>query len=403
VLSGGIVVSIPERMFVYRIFGNEIRPTFLSSADHPWLRRLINELDRSIGEPARVAEERLAAIDLGSIPEGLKRMAQVVLLAGVRTRAAGNVPARQIRSMLFRAAGRSSEPRPIIIESVARDLSVTPDEVEECLFADLAGERRVVGYDAALTPEELALRVNLAFVQSILFRSTQVRLAFEGNARAIVRSAKLGGLLCTVMDGTERSGVAIEISGPFSLFRRTHLYGRALSAIVPFLAWTRRFELTAECCIRGRVLELQLKSPAPIFPSAEPRAFDSRVEERFVRRFARIAKDWELIREPEPVRASGTLIFPDFIIQHRHDPARGAWIEIVGFWSPQYLTQKLERLRAAKLPNLILCIDEDLACGDGAAPEDAQILRFRRRLDPALVLGALSARFSDAGGARRAG
>jgi hypothetical protein len=71
--------------------------------------------------------------------------------------------------------------------------------------------------------------------------------------------------------------------------------------------------------------------------------------------------------------AAGTPIFPDFIVQHRHDPARRAWIEIVGFWSPQYVAQKLERLRAARLPNLILCIDEDLACGDGAGPEDAMV------------------------------
>jgi predicted nuclease of restriction endonuclease-like RecB superfamily len=50
------------------------------------------------------------------------------------------------------------------------------------------------------------------------------------------------------------------------------------------------------------------------------------------------------------------------------------------------LTQKLERLRAAHLPNLIVCIDEDRQCGDGELPPDARIVRFRRRVDAAAVM-----------------
>ncbi len=90
--------------------------------------------------------------------------------------------------------------------------------------------------------------------------------------------------------GLTRDDLArIELSGPFALFRRTLLYGRALGAVVPVLAWTRRFKLEATCDIRGRRALVTLATGDPIFPSSEPRPFDRRLEERFARDFARLA------------------------------------------------------------------------------------------------------------------
>ena len=49
------------------------------------------------------------------------------------------------------------------------------------------------------------------------------------------------------------------------------------------------------------------------------------------------------------------------------------------------MERKLALYRAARLPNLILCIDEDRACGEGDLPPGARVLRFRRRVDAAAV------------------
>ena len=43
-------------------------------------------------------------------------------------------------------------------------------------------------------------------------------------------------------------------------------------------------------------------------------------------------------------------------------------------------------LRAARLPHLILCVDEELNCTAEDLPAHAQVLRFRRRVDVAAVL-----------------
>jgi hypothetical protein len=134
---------------------------------------------------------------------------------------------------------------------------------------------------------------------------------------------------------------------------------------------------------------LELGTGDPIFPAGEPRRYDSRLEERFAREFRRLAPDWDVLREPEPVSAGDTLIFPDFALCHRRDTARRWLLEIVGFWTPDYVARKLALYRRAHLSNLILCIDEERNCAAADLPAGALVMRFHRRVDAAAVLRLL--------------
>ena len=184
----------------------------------------------------------------------------------------------------------------------------------------------------------------------------------------------------------------VEISGPYSLFKRTTLYGRALASLVPLLRVCDHFRLTADTVLRGSELMVTLQSGDPIFFGARlPSRYDSKLEERFAHDFRRAAPDWDLVREPVPLRAGDRLIFPDFAIYHRRDPTRRALLEIVGFWTPRYLEAKLERLRAAGAPNLILCVDDSLNCTDDGWADLRHVVRFERRIDVAAVLAIVEA------------
>jgi hypothetical protein len=237
----------------------------------------------------------------------------------------------------------------------------------------------------------VALRANLLLVQRLLFRSAAVEIAIEGHARAVVRHAKLWGLIGEVRPQPVESDTILRLSGPVSLFRRTLLYGRAMASLLPLLSWCRRFRLRAECWIDEERAELQVATGDPIFPSGAPRRFDSKLEHRFARDFARAAPEFDLIREPEPVSAGGTLIFPDFALEHRIDRSRRYLLEIAGFWTPDYIEKTLSLLRNAAIRNLILCIDAERNCADRDLPPDAIVIRFKRRIDPAAVLAAIGA------------
>jgi uncharacterized protein len=245
-----------------------------------------------------------------------------------------------------------------------------------------------------------------------------VRITAWGNTRALVRQARLHGLICNIRrapppehsssttHGTEGldtlqaasiDGVQLEVSGPLSLFRHTLLYGRALCALVPRALWCPRFELKAVCEAGPGIasMTLAVRSGDPIRPGRELKAFDSKLEERFAKAFRKAARDWDLVREPCPVETDGSLIFPDFELVHRRDPTRRFLLEIVGFWTPKYLEEKLRKLRQAKLDNVILCIDEARACSDATLPAHATIVRYKRRIDVESVLAILERCSSD--------
>jgi hypothetical protein len=389
---------VPERFLQFAIAGKKALPRYLTEADHPWLRILIEEYQRFDGRKVDQLRERLREPLPCYVPEGKAKLAVHVLdrMCG-SGRPASAVAPRLARKTLFTEAQRSrrrgaawDRGRPLA--SAASKLGISPARLLESLFADLPAERRVVLSTLVPGPPDLALRANLALAQGFLQRSSRVTLEVEGNARAVVRQVLLRRLLCVVHPRHRPQTATLEISGPYSLFKRTILYGRALASLVPVLHTCDRFCLTAEAALRGRDLIVTLQSGDPIFPGIPtPSRYDSQLEERFARQFRQVAPDWDLIREPEPLRAGNHLIFPDFAIYHRRDRARCVLLEIVGFWTPRYLRSKLESLRDARAPSLILCIDESLNCADDALPESAHIIRYKRRIDPAAVLAMVEA------------
>jgi predicted nuclease of restriction endonuclease-like RecB superfamily len=390
---------LPESDLPLRLIEERAFIDYLGPQDEPWLRVLLGEMARFEGRRRRELAERLSEPLPCEAPYFKRRAATRALLRLWRRSSTGGAtppgPSRpmpprpaELRAQLFAAAAASEASPAVILDETAGQRGLTPAALIEALFADLPGERPVRAPDPPPTPAEAALRTNLAIAQAVLMRASRVELRVEGGVRPIVRLAKLRGLLCTITDSDlgEPPRPVLEISGPFSLFRHTLLYGRALAELLPHLAWCARFELRAACALRGRLATVSVGSGDPIFPAAPPKLFDSRLEERFAADVARLAPDWDVIREPEPIRAGGTLIFPDFLLRHRIHPERRVLVEIVGFWTPQYLATKLEKLRQAELPACILCVDQDRACAPGDLPAGMPVVPFRRRVDAAAVL-----------------
>jgi hypothetical protein len=378
---------LPEADLPLRVIGGGAYFDFLGPQDEPWLRVLLGELVRFEGRRRRELAERLAEPLPCEAPFFKRRAATRVLLRLWRRERVAAVSPALARARLFVAAAHDDEgPRADTIAAIAAALGIAADALLESLFADLPGERVVRAPATLPTSAEIVLRTNLAVVQATLMRASRIDLLVEGGVRPIVRLAKLRGLLCTVVESMDGAPPRLEISGPFSLFRHTLLYGRALAELVPHLAWCARFELRAACALRGRVVDVAVESGAPIFPAAAPATFDSKLEERFARDVGRLAPDWDVVREPEAVRAGATLVFPDFLLRHRIHGERRVLVEIAGFWTPDYLANKLARLRQAELPPFILCVDEERACALGELPASLSVVLFRRKVDAAAVL-----------------
>lgn len=373
---------LAESSLPFRIQRGRILPGFLDTQDVPWLRVLMDEVDRFRGMPMGELVQRLRQPLPCACPPFKSRAATAVLLRLWKGQLDAAIAPDNARQALFCAAVEH-ESTSVAIEAAAKTLGVTPETVTRVLFADLPGERLVCAPGVIPSPNEVLLRTNQLIARSLLFHARRVRIKVEGAVRPLVRQAKLRGLICSVTGG---SPPTIELSGPFAVFRHTLLYGRALGELVQFLPHCARFRLRAECILREQEGILDLQTGDPIFPSEAPREFDSKLEQRFARDLKKLAPDWDLLREPEPVVAGDTIIFPDFLLRHRLCPQRRFLIEIMGFWSAEYITRKLALLGQANIDNLILCVDETRLCGSEVLPANACVIPFRRRVDAQRVL-----------------
>ena len=356
-----------------RRIGEDVTLNLLGEHDTPWIARVLDEVEATVGLASRELAERMSRLEVGA--SAARRHA---VMAGLRRwlgrRNSRGMLASRVRQRVLGAPALTASARQSRIEDAALALELTPAELEEALWSDLPSERTVT---MAHRPEELAVAAaaNAEILKAALGRTHRVRIQVWGNARPVFRTAALQGLLATASTREDRS--LVEVSGPLALFHRTTVYGRAMGALVGALAWCERF--TLELGLEAGAVHVC--SPVLLPPSPPPRRYDSALEARFARDFARRAPRWRAIREPAAVAAGDHLLFPDFLLEHRDDPTRRWWLEILGFWTADYLAHKLARYRDAQLRNVILCIDAERAVAADELPPDARIVRFRRRID----------------------
>lgn len=367
----------------------------MDERDHPWIRLLLEEYKSFDKRPRHEFRQRLEQPFPFENPTGKRKFAQFVLDKLGRDEIKAILSPRRARSAVFMEATRSIKSRADILSNVAQTLKINPMALDDSLFADLPGER-ILNFQSLsnLSIQEFTLRANLDLIKGFLFRASSIEIELFGNSRPVVRHAKLHGLICTVAGNNPKNfttvddaNICLNISGPYSIFRRTLLYGRALGELVPFLQNCNSYKLAAKVHLGEREFILKLQSGDPILPAQNHKSYDSLIEERFALQFRKLATEWDLIREPNPIEASGTLIFPDFLIKHRFDHSQVWFFEIIGFWTADYLSKKLERLQKAKISNLILCINEKLNCtlSEGLV-ESHKVIFFKNKIDPAAVL-----------------
>ena len=382
---------LPADCIQVRISGSEATPLWLGAEDHAWLRALIDDFSRLDGRPFQEVVRFFQEPPRTPSHSGKRRMA-IWKFRNLCTRERPRFDAGALRDAIAVEAQHARNAgcfdRSAVMAAGAQRLGLSPAAAEEQLFGDLPGGRYLRIPKPLPDCRSLAALTNQALARGLLRLASEVTIELHGGARAVVRQVRLRRLLCTVRRaGLE--GVCLNVSGPFSLFRHTTMYGRALASILPLLPWCGRFDLAARCMLRGRILSVRLQPGDPIATGEPPREYDSRLEERFAREFSRASLDWDLVREPEPVEAGDALMFPDFAVVHRRDTSRRFLLEIVGFWTPEYLREKLERLHAMPQSPLILCIDRGLNCSAGDLPSHARVVWFEKRIEPRSVLAAI--------------
>lgn len=322
----------------------------------------------------------------------------------------GVEPVALRRRLFQRGYVTAPEEREARIQETAVELGVSPQEIEAAFWADRDEHHLLRGFlapgpratdddqeprlisdlDLQIPPEELLKQYNLSLTQTLLFDALDLWFQASGNFQQIFRWIKYLGLMYEAVE--ELPGqVSVKVDGPASLFKETTKYGTALAKLLPAL--TRAREWTLEARIKdGKpyTFELDHRKRA-LFPSrtdVPEETFDSAVEENFYRRIRALMPEWQVKREPTIMRAGKHIFIPDFgFFQER----RGLryYLEIVGFWTPQYLEKKLAKLKATEA-ELLVAVDRHLNCTqDELKATGKEVFTYEKRLPLEPVIGKL--------------
>lgn len=274
--------------------------------------------------------------------------------------------------------------------AIASQLGLSWDEIDRQLFADVMECHHLVAFAGYPSPEALLARYNVAQVQVALFRAVEMIVWATDDFKTILRYAKLARLMHTIRRLGE-SRYEFRFDGPASVLRATRRYGVALAKFLPALVACRGWRLHAVLRTRrpGWLAGLDLSAEDGLHSHLPPpEEFDSRLEEDFARRWGKERDGWTLEREGVILHQGQKTFVPDFVF--RHAAGRMALLEVVGYWTPEYLQAKFQTLRAFSDQRILVAVPE--RTGRQQADVPAGAIRFKTALRPKDVLERLTNR-----------
>jgi len=263
-------------------------------------------------------------------------------------------------------------------------------EIDRDLFADVIEFQPLVSFDDLSGPAALLSRYNVAQAQVALFNAEKMTVWAGQDFKTILRHAKLARLMHTISrDGETR--YVFRFDGPASVLRETRRYGAAMARFLPALLACQDWRMSANLRTQGGYRARFDLSPDDGLTGhmPAPNEFDSSVEAAFARKWGDEPRDrWRLIREGAVLHRGQKVFVPDFTF--RHEDGREVLLEIIGYWTPEYLAAKAETLKQFADRRILLAVSYSDRKELPALPSDT--IHFKTALQLKDVLSRLAER-----------
>ncbi len=228
------------------------------------------------------------------------------------------------------------------------------------------------------TPEIVREATNLQMIRGILHYAQEVEIIIpipykltSKQVKGLFFLSKRLGIFTTINKLID--SLSIKIVGPEELIGRRDKYGRKIQMLIEQLINRRIQELSIKDWLlnisipwgrRTRIISFDL-THLPDLPSiggktSENMDFDSKTEKHIFHILTALTP-WRVAREPDVLIENNQVFVPDFSLQYADLPP--IYIEVVGFWTEDYKTKKIEKLtelgKTVSFP-LILIVDSSL-------------------------------------------
>ncbi|GAC1617836.1 MAG: DUF790 family protein [Ktedonobacteraceae bacterium] len=378
------------------IRGSELSIDMLDEHDPFWRQTatdLIALLQRHAGQSQQAWSKALETYEGERVDYVVVRgLAKVLTDAATFTPLATSLPPVQLRERLFAYGPMFATPqlfqprtRYEVVQSVADELSISTEQVEATLFADRPATYILKDAGPQWTPEGLLARYNLELARGVLYWASSVQIKVHGGYKDLWKYLKLFKLMFWV--NVQQEGYLIDLDGPISPFvNATTRYGRQFAAFLPALLLCDKWHMVA--AVRppqtGALAAYRLDYTSSLQSHFKRSGlFDSRLEadfaQEFAEKFGSKRGQWLLTREDEVLVLGDTVMIPDFAVTHKRTGQR-ILIELVGFWHPDYLRRKVEKVRAANCAHLLLLVYEGLKVTEDAFQDVAsEVIFFKQK------------------------
>ena len=291
----------------------------------------------------------------------------------------------EARRLVFGEASKIRVPdkksRAQIIQIAAEKARVTVDQLENSLWSDL-DENLILKNIEEIKPQDLLKQYNLSQTQTLLFKSQWLEFTVSDNWKNIFREIKRLGLIYIVEKNSETH---VRVEGPLSLIKMVDRYGTATAKLIPVIVTSKEWRIKADILGKGDKrkiyrFELSSQNAEGLFPFVEYKnepQYDSEVERKFANSFNALDSGWVVKREPEPLITGSRVLIPDFGFEKN---GLKVFLEILGFWTPDYLESKISKIKSLESVDLIIAIDESLACSK-IKDIEKDIILFRGNVD----------------------
>ncbi|MDZ4753994.1 MAG: DUF790 family protein [Phycisphaerae bacterium] len=271
-------------------------------------------------------------------------------------------------------------------ESIATSLGRSWMAIESDLYADVLERNRLVSFEGPEPAESLLSRYNVAQIQACMYRARRVSIVATRDLKVIIRHVKLLQLLHEIRRDAKTDEYTIELTGTASPLLATTRYGVQLAKLVPPLLACKGWRMRADLATPwGATAYFNLSDKDGFVGHIlSPAEFDSTVEAKFANAFGAARDGWTLIHEGAVLAQNQKTFVPDFLF--RHDDGCEVHLEVVGFWTPEYLAAKRETLRVFSAHRILLAVQAKLLHTSEPA---AHVVAYKTVLKVPAVLAAL--------------
>jgi predicted nuclease of restriction endonuclease-like RecB superfamily len=387
--------------------GGNVRPLYIPPDDADYLQdatHLIKLFAEHEGRARRELEQSLAEyVGTGTDYKILRGFIKLLMDRCSFETASAKDPL-EIRRTLFRKAQArhpvtlAKNARSEVINDAARDLLCAPEVLMEGLYADLPENQKLCGFEH-LDGARLLNLYNLAQAQALLYHCVEMRLTVEtqnpDSYRELFGAIKAYRLIHTIK-GSPSAGYEVRLDGPVSLFHRSQKYGVQMAVFLPALLLCKGWKMRAEIAQQNQnnqgsaFFELQHNQKRLSSHYLNNPPSEKSISEKLAANWGRLETLWELEPAREVIDLGESAFIPDYVLRHREN-GRQFYLEILGFWTPQHLQERLREFEHAGFKNFILAAwDEWRGSRDPLTRVPPHTIIFKTSLDPVAVELALS-------------